>query len=94
LATLAVSLDGEVIEDQRISADVLSFKPGAPHAGAHSLDDQVAFQLGDCADDDHDGPAQRTASIDILPEADVLDFQPVQFVQDIEEVFHRSGDSI
>jgi len=77
LATLAVSLDSEVVEDQRISADVLAFEPGASHAGAHPLDNQIAFELGNCADDDHDGSAQRAARVDIFPEADVLDLQPV-----------------
>src|ERR1022692_933824 len=51
------------------------------------LADQVAFQLGDCADDDHDGPAQRAASIDIFSEADVLDLETTELVQDFEEVF-------
>ena len=73
LALAAVSLDCGVVQYQRIAADVLAFEPGAPHAGAHPLDDQVAFQFGDGADDDHDGPAQRAAGIDIFPEADVLD---------------------
>jgi hypothetical protein len=72
LAMLTVSLDGEVIQDQRISTDVLSFKPGAPDAGAHPLDDQAAFQLGDGADDHDDGSAQRSSGIDALPEADEL----------------------
>ena len=54
---LTVSLDSGVVQDQRFAADVLAFEPGAPHAGAHPLDDQVAFQLGNCADDDHDSPA-------------------------------------
>jgi hypothetical protein len=92
LAILPVVLDGEIIQHQRISADVLAFKTSAPHAGAHSLDDQVAFQFSDSADDDDDGPAQWATSIDIFPEADVLDFQPVQLIQHFEEVFHRSGD--
>ena len=39
LAILTVVLDSEVIQYQRISADVLAFKTSAPHAGAHSLDD-------------------------------------------------------
>jgi hypothetical protein len=80
-------LDGEVIQDQRISTDMLAFEPCAPHAGAHPLDDQAAFQLGDGTDDDHDGPAQRAASIDIFPEADVLDLETTELVQDFEEVF-------
>jgi hypothetical protein len=43
LALAAVALDGGVIQFQRIAAYVPAFKAGAPHAGAHSLDDQVAF---------------------------------------------------
>ena len=31
-----------------------SFEPGATHAGTNPLDDQIAFKLGDGADDDHD----------------------------------------
>ena len=60
LTTLAVLLDGGVVQHQRISADVSSFEPGAPHTGAHPLDDQVAFEFGNGADDNHDGTAQRS----------------------------------
>ena len=77
LALAAVALDGGVVQYQRIAADVLALKPGAPHAGAHPLDDQIAFQFGNGADDDHDGPAQRAAGIDIFPEADVLDLKTI-----------------
>src|ERR1035438_3141062 len=38
LALTAVALDCGVVQDQRISTDVLAFEPGAPHAGAHPLD--------------------------------------------------------
>jgi hypothetical protein len=31
LTTLAIPLDGGVVQDQRVSADVLAFEPGAPH---------------------------------------------------------------
>ena len=75
-------------------SDVPAFEPGAPHAGADPLDDQVAFKLGDGADDDDDGAAQRAARVDLLTEADELDVEPVQLVQHIEEVLHRSCDSI
>ena len=94
LAMLTVSLDGEVIQDQRISTDVLSFKPGAPDAGAHPLDDQAAFQLGDGADDHDDGSAQRSSGIDALPEADELDVDSVQFVQHLQEVTRGASDAI
>jgi hypothetical protein len=94
LALAAVSLDGGVVQYQWIAADMLAFEPGAPHAGAHPLDDQVAFQFSDGADDDHDSPAQRAAGVDIFPEADVLDLEPAEFVQDFKEVLHRPGDSV
>src|SRR6478609_2306775 len=54
---LAIAEDGLTIEIQWTAADVAPFKAGAPHAGAHPLDNKVAFQLGDGADDDHDGAA-------------------------------------
>jgi len=54
LTLIPVTLDGRIVERQRISADLLAFQAGSPHAGAHSLDDQ-AFdktpdqRLGDSA---------------------------------------------
>ena len=77
-----------------LPADVAAFEPGAPHAGAHPLDDQVAFELGDGADDDHDGAAQRPAGVDLFTETDELDFEAVQLVQNFKEVLDRSGDPI
>ncbi len=71
---------------QWIAADVPAFEPGSAHAGAHSLDDQVAFELGDRTDDDDDGPAQRAGRVDLFAEADELDIDAVQLVQDFEEV--------
>src|ERR1700676_2592088 len=94
LATLTVLLDSGAVEYQRPAADVLSFQTGAPHAGAHPLDDQTAFQLSDGADDDHDGTAQRAARIDVLPEADVLNPYPIQLVEHLEEVLDGPGDPI
>ncbi len=94
LAMLAVALDSGMVQHQRIAADVLAFEPGAPHAGAHSLDNQVAFQFSDGADDDHDGPAQRATGVDIFLEADLLDLKPAELVQDFEEVLHRPGDPV
>ena len=64
LATLTILLDGGAVQYQRSSADALAVEAGAPHAGAHPLDDQDAFQLSDGADDDHDGAAQRAAGVD------------------------------
>ena len=50
------------------------------------INNKVTFQLGDRADDHHDGAAQRSAGVEVLPEADVLDVQPVQLVQHFQEV--------
>jgi hypothetical protein len=45
LTVLPVAADGGSIKDLGTPPDMLSFELGAPHAGAHSLDDQTAFQL-------------------------------------------------
>ena len=94
LAILAVSLDGGMVELQRITADVLAFEASAPHAGAHPFDDEVALKLSDGADDDHDGPAQRATSVDLFAETDELDAYPVQVVKHIEEVTSGACDAI
>ncbi len=72
LALVPVFLDSGTVEYQRPAADVLTFEARAPHTGAHPFDDQAAFEFGDRSDDDHDGPAQRTAGVDIFAEADSI----------------------
>src|ERR1035441_1072158 len=94
LALAAVMLDGGVVQYQRIASAVLAVEPCAPHAGAHPFDNKVAFQFGDGADDDDDSPAQWAAGVDVFSERDVLDVQSAQLIQNIEEVFHRPGDSV
>ena len=69
-AALTVLLDGEIVQAQRSSADVLAFQAGAPHAGAHPLDDQAAFEFGGGADDHDESTAQRAAGVDLLAETD------------------------
>jgi hypothetical protein len=94
LATLPVAQDGSAIEDECRAPDVAAFEFRAAHAGANSLDDQAALEFGDGADDHNDGPSQWAAGVDLLSEADELDIQPVQFVEYLEEVLGRPGDSI
>ena len=94
LATLAVPQDGSAIEFEWFASDVPALEPGAAHAGAHPLDDQIAFQFGNRSDDDDDGPPQRTTGVDLLAEADELDVDSVQLIEHFEEVFHRAGDPI
>ncbi len=40
------------------------------------------------------GPAQGPAGIDLLPEADELDIDPIQFIEHLEEVLHRPGQPV
>ena len=69
----AIANDAGTVDLERPAADVAAFEPGPAHAGPDPLDDQVAFELGDGADDDHHGAAQRSAGVDVLAEADELD---------------------
>ena len=85
---LSVTEDGFAIEIEWLASDVPSFEPCAAHAGADPLDDQVAFEFRDRSDDYDDGAAQRPAGIDLLAEADEFDVEPVQLVEQFEEVFH------
>ena len=71
-----------------------ALQPGAAHPCPYPFDDEIAFQLGDGADDDDDGPPERTAGIDILAEADELDAEAVELVQHLEEVPHGPGDPV
>src|ERR1035437_4711969 len=88
---LAVTMVSGTIEYQSFPPDMPAFELGPPHAGSHTLDYQATLQLSDGADDDHHRPAQRPARVDLLSEADELDFQPVELIQHFEEVFHRPG---
>src|SRR5271165_2632320 len=90
-STPAISEDGFAVESERRAADRPPLQAGAPHAGTDPFDDQVVLQFGNHTDDGHDGAARRAAGVDVLPERDVLDVEPVQFVQHIEEVLHRPG---
>jgi hypothetical protein len=70
---------------------MLAFKTGAPHAGAHPLDDEAALELGNSADDDDDSPAQRAGRVDALPERDELYLQVVQLVEHGEKMARASS---
>src|ERR1035437_3671142 len=86
-----VVLDGGMVQLQRFAADVLPLQPGAPHAGAHSLDDQVAFEFRDGADDHNYGPSKWAAGVSIFPERDIFGAQCVQLIEDLKKVLDRAG---
>jgi hypothetical protein len=52
---------------KRFAVDMPTFELSAAHAGAHSLNDQIALKFSDRADDDDDGASQWTAGIEVLP---------------------------
>ena len=81
-----VTVDGFAVDFDGLTTDVASFEAGAPHAGADPLDDQIAFKFSNRSDDHDDGPAQRAGRVDIFAEADELDVEPVQLVEDLEEM--------
>src|SRR5215469_15264128 len=88
LPALTATQDGVAIENERLAPDVSALQFCAAHSGPYPFDDQVAFELGDGSDDDHNRPAQWTAGVDLLAEADELDVEPVQFIEHIQEVFY------
>src|ERR1017187_3041730 len=94
VALLPVTEDGGSIEHQSLPSDVPTFELGPPHAGAHSFDDQTAFELCDGANDNHDRSSQRSGGVDLFAEGDELDVEPVQLVQDFEEVLSGPGDPV
>ena len=68
------------------TANVQAFHFCSPHAGPHAFDNKVAFEFGDGADDDDHGTAQRPAGVEILPEAEELNVQMVEFVQHFQKM--------
>ena len=57
LSAFAIAQDGWTVKLEWLAADVPAFEPGAAHAGAHQLDDQVALEFSDGSDDDDNGAA-------------------------------------
>ena len=55
-----------------------AFELGTAHTCSNALDDQVAFEFGDCAEDDDNRTAQRAARVDILAERNELDAKVIR----------------
>ncbi len=84
LATIPLPEHRDPIHVDWPAADVAAFEPGPAHAGPDSFDDEVALQLGDRADDDHNGATERAAGIEVLAEADVLDVETIHRAEIVE----------
>jgi hypothetical protein len=94
VAPIAVSENRNPIDLEWTPSDVPALQPGATHSCPYPFDDEVALQLGDRPDDDDDGPSERAAGIEILPEANELYAEVVEFVQHFEEVPDGPGDPV
>jgi hypothetical protein len=94
VALASFMMDGLAVNGDRLPADMPAFELCPAHACADPLDDQVALEFSDRADDYDYGPAQQAGCVDLLTEADELDVEPVQLVQHLQEVLYRTGDSI
>jgi hypothetical protein len=94
LSSTAVLENGNPVDVEWPPADMSAFQPSAAHACPYPLDDEIPFQFGDSSDDDNDGPPERAAGIEVLPEADELDVEVVEFVEHLEEVPDGSGDPV
>ena len=52
------------------------------------------FRRGKGVDDHNVCPAERTSGVEIFPERYIFEVEPVELVENIEEVFDRPGDPI
>ncbi len=94
LPMLTIRQDRSTVQFQRLASDMPSFEASAAHAGAHPFDDQAAFQLGNCSDDDHDGSAERSAGVDLFAERDELDVEVAELIKGLEEMTGGTGDAV
>ena len=86
--------DSDPVDLEWPPADMSSLQPGAAHTCPNPFDDEIPFEFCDGADDDHDGPPERAAGIEVLAEADELDIGMIKFVEHFEEVAHGPGDPV
>jgi hypothetical protein len=91
---VTVTENGGAVEVEWGATDMPAFQFGAAHTSSYAFDNKVTFQLGDGADDDDDGAAQRAAGVDVLSERNELDAEVVQLVEHFEEVTDRASDPI
>src|SRR5450755_2888392 len=90
----AIVEDGSAVHRHLRTPNVPAFQLGTTQSCFHAFDDQRAFKFGNGGDDYNHGAAQGAARVEILPEADELDIEPVQFVQDFEEVLGGTSESV
>ena len=91
---LTITLDGGVVELERLSSNVLAIQSGMPHSSANSLADQVAIEFGDRADEDCEAGTLWTACVNPLSQTAKLNAESVEYVEYLQEVIRRARDAI
>ena len=87
LSLSSIPQDPDAIEVEWFAANVTAFELRAAHAGAHPLNNQIAFEFRDGADNHHDRPTQWAAGIDLFAETYELDIDTIQLIEHFQEVF-------
>jgi hypothetical protein len=83
---LPVAEDGGEVQGRGQTGQVQALQADALHPGGDPLDDQIALELGYGADNDHDSPAQRAASVELFAKTDALDAQAVEPVEELQSL--------
>jgi len=68
-----------------------SFQLSSAHPGSDSFDDQVAFQFSNGGEDNHNGPSQRAAGIELYLAGNELQVQVMELIEQFQEVLRRTG---
>jgi hypothetical protein len=76
------------VDIQRRTTDLPTFQFRSAHAGSNSLDDKTFFKLGNRTDNNDYRPAQWASRVDIFAQADELDAEMSQLVE--QEVANAS----
>ena len=82
------------IDVEGLATDVPAFEFRPTHTGSDAFDYQRSFQFGDRADDHDDGSAECSAGIEVFAEADELDAEATQFIENFQVVPDGASDSV
>jgi hypothetical protein len=70
------------------------FQPRPSHSCANPLDDRLPFYLCDCSDYDDHRSTKWATGVNVFPQADKLDSEVIQFVENLQEMTHIPRDPI
>jgi hypothetical protein len=90
----AVAHESRTVHVERSAAYATALKLRAAHTGTHSLYDEASLQFGNGGYDDDDGATQRAIGVDGFALGQELNAKLIKLVEDLEEMFGRSGQAI